>query len=38
MNVIRSVSYDQTAILLNNLWLHVPGGVIDCNSIYFNVA
>ena len=34
MDVIRSISYDQTEILLNILRLHVPSGVIDCDPTY----
>lgn len=34
MDIIRSISYDQTEILLNILRLHVPAGVIDCDPTY----
>ena len=34
MDIIRSISYDQTEILLNILRLHVPSGVIDCDPTY----
>ena len=34
MDVIRSISYDQTEILLSILRLHVPSGVIDCDPTY----
>ena len=34
MDVIRSVSYDQTEILLNILRLYVPSGVIDCDPTF----
>ena len=34
MDIIRSISYDQTEILLNILRLHVPARVIDCDPTY----
>ncbi len=34
MDIIRSISYDQTEILLSILRLHVPAGVIDCDPTY----
>ncbi len=34
MDIIRSISYDQTEILLSILRLHVPSGVIDCDPTY----
>ena len=34
LDVIRSISYDQTEILLSILRLHVPSGVIDCDPTY----
>ena len=34
MDLIRSISYDQTEILQNILRLHVPTGVIDCDPTY----
>ena len=34
LDIIRSISYDQTEILLSILRLHVPAGVIDCDPTY----
>ena len=34
MDVIRSISYDQTEILLSILRLHVSSGAIDCDPTY----
>ena len=32
--LVRNISYDQSEIIRNILWLHVPGGKIDCDPTY----
>ena len=34
MNIIKSISYDQTEIIKNILHLHVPTKIIDCDPAY----
>lgn len=34
MNIIKSISYDQTEIIKNILHLHVPTKIIDCDPTY----